>query len=106
MVLMVVLRTRRIDFCKNYGASLDVFPRRSSDRRAIVVFGDDPRAGENVDGCGARSNLFNTDAVAVVGVSARAATVSSTCYAILAVVNQCVAAIIGHVAAGVIRVGR
>jgi hypothetical protein len=97
LVKNVVLRVVQIQL---------VLTRRSGRDGTVVVFRHDLGAGKNINGGGATCDLLYAEAIAIVTVSSRAATVGSAGDAAFAVVDESVLAVVGHVAVGIIRVWR
>src|SRR5215467_13234476 len=107
VVLVVILGAGRIDFGDQRGARINILPRRAG---AIVVFGDDLGAGEDVHGgrgiSANQRHFFDAQAVAVIRVGAGVAAVGGADGVILSVVNERVVPIVRHVAAEIIGIGR
>lgn len=70
--------------------------------RAVVVFSNYFAPRENRDRGGAAGNFFHAQAVAVISVHARSTLVCGADGLVLRIVDQRIAAVMGHVAVGVI----
>src|SRR5205085_7553067 len=106
MVLVVILGAGGIDLGEQGRAAVDILAGRRADGCAVVVLGDDFGAGENVNGGRAAGDLFHAQTVAVVGICAGGAAVVGADGAVFRVIDERIRAIVGHIAAEVVRIGR